>query len=158
MDDRSRIVDQMRRAAEGPAWHGPSLREVLAGIDAGRAATRAVPGAHTVWELVLHVRTWRDVVRRRLAGEWWEPTPEEDFPSPGEPSEERWEAAVAEMEAAGMELSAAVERLEPPRLQEPIRPGGDPIHVVLHGVVQHDLYHAGQIALLKRALGMGRPV
>lgn len=158
MDERARIVDLMRRAAEGDAWHGPSLREVLAGIDAGRAATRSVPGAHTVWELVQHVGVWREVVRRRLAGEWPEPTPAEDFPSAHDPSEERWAAAIAEMEAAGLELRAAVEALPPERVAEPIRPGDLPVYVVLHGVVQHDLYHAGQIALLKRALGMGAQV
>lgn len=155
MDERQRIADQMRRAEEGDAWHGPSLRELLADVDAGRAATRAVPGAHTIWELVLHVAAARRLVTRRLAGDATPMTPEEDWPPPPPPTAEGWERARESLRSAGAELRAAVEALPPGRLEEPILPGSPSVYATLHGVVQHDLYHAGQIAVLRRAAGMG---
>lgn len=153
MSEAKRIADQLRRASEGGAWHGPSLREVLREVDAGRAATRAIPGAHTIWELVLHVAVWRETVRRRLAGEWGDPTGEDDWPPPTEPGEAAWRAALSRLETAGRELREAVEALPDERLDQPIREGKGTVYHHLHGVVQHDLYHAGQIALLRRATG-----
>lgn len=158
MTELQRISDQLRRASEGGAWHGPSLRELLGEVDAGRAATRAIPGAHTIWELVLHITTWRSVVRKRLQGEWADPRQEEDWPAPPEPSEQAWRAAQQAMEDAGRDLRAAIEAVSEDRLHQPITAGKDTLYLHLHGVVQHDLYHAGQIAVLRHALGMGLQV
>ena len=156
MSELRRIADQLRRASEGGAWHGPSLRELLQDVEAGRAATRAVPGAHTIWELVLHVTTWRDVARRRLQGDWAEPSEEENWPVPPEPSERAWRQARDAMEEAGLALRAAIESASEERLDQPLAEGRDTGYVLLHGLVQHDLYHAGQIAVLRRALGVGQ--
>jgi len=161
MRETERIADQLRRAAEGEAWHGPSLRDLLADVDAGRAATRGILGGHTIWEIVLHVTVWRDTVRKRLEepdGEYPYPLGEEDWPIPPEPGEAAWREAIERMEASGRALRAAIEALPDSRLDQPIREGKGSVYHHLHGVVQHDLYHAGQIAVLKRALGMGLQV
>jgi hypothetical protein len=69
VDEVARIVDRMTRAAEGPAWHGPCLREILARLDARAAAARPVVGAHSAWELVLHLAGTQEPPRRRVRGD-----------------------------------------------------------------------------------------
>ena len=154
MSEVSRIVDQLHRAYAGPAWHGPSLRENLAGVTWQTAARRPIPGAHTIWELVLHIAVWMSVATRRLEGADI-PTlpPDQDWPAAPEPSESGWQAALDHLAAAQNGLEAAVRPLTDERLREKVL-GDVPysIYTLLHGVAQHNLYHAGQIALLKKAV------
>jgi len=68
MEETKRIADQLQRAFEGEAWHGPSLRELLAEVSAEKAASRPLALAHNIWEIVLHVAAWHGGVKRRLDG------------------------------------------------------------------------------------------
>lgn len=151
MNEVTRIADQLQRAFEGEAWHGPSLRELLADLPAAAAAARPLRGAHSIWEIVLHLTGWHDAVHRRLQGEPVKEPDTGDWPTPSVPSEEAWTSAVAALEHSHRELLEAVAALDESRLDEPVVPGFSSVYVTLHGVVQHDLYHAGQIALLKKA-------
>ena len=150
MTEVSRILDQLHRAYEGPA------REVLAGVTSQTAAQRPIPGAHTIWELVLHLTVWMSVPTRRIAGAEI-PTlpPDQDWPAAPEPSESGWQQALDRLAEAHCNLESEVRKLTDDRLREKVL-GEVPysIYTMLHGVVQHNLYHAGQIALLKKA---GRP-
>ena len=69
MREAERIADQLKRAYEGEAWHGPSLMEVLEGVTPESAAARPVNGAHSIWEIVSHIHAGREIVRRRLEGD-----------------------------------------------------------------------------------------
>jgi len=153
MTEVSRILDQLHRAYEGPAWHGPALREVLAGVTYQGAAQRPIPEAHTIWELVLHLTVWISVPTRRLEGAEI-PTlpPDQDWPAASEPCESGWRQALDQLAQAQRNLEAEVRKLTDERLREKVL-GDVPysIYTMLHGVVQHNLYHAGQIALLKKA-------
>ncbi len=152
MSEVERIVDQLRRAYEGEAWHGPPLKEILAGITAEQAARRVVPNAHTVWELALHIAAWESIVRRRLAGEAVEATLEQDWPPVRDTSEAAWKKALADLEHGHLQLRQSIAALNDDQLKNKA-PGKDySLYGMLHGVIQHDLYHAGQIALLKKAL------
>lgn len=152
MGEVSRIADQHARAFAGPAWHGPAVFEALAGVSARSAAARPLPKAHTIWEIVLHVATWEDVVARRLAGERVEPTDAEDWPAPGATTEEAWREALARLERDHAAAGRAIAALADDRLDQVPVPGGKAsAYVLAHGAVQHALYHAGQIALLKKA-------
>ncbi len=151
MTEIERITDQLRRAFEGDAWCGSALREVLADVTAESAARRMLANAHSVWEIVLHVAAWKDAVRRRLAGERVVTPAEGDFPSVVETDETAWRNAIEMLETRHTELREAVARLDDARLEEPIVEGMSSLYVTLHGAVQHDLYHAAQIALLKKA-------
>src|SRR5947208_4559612 len=150
MTEMERIADQMKRGFEGPAWHGPSVLEVLEGVTADQAARHPIAAAHSIWELVLHLTTWDDVVRRRALGETVKVTPEQDFPPVTESDETSWRAAVAGLRAAHQALLATLQALPERRLDEALVPGGNTGYIQLHGIVQHDLYHAGQIAVLKK--------
>lgn len=148
--DIERIAEQLEQVHEGEAWHGPSVREVLAGVDAVGAAARPLRGAHSIWEIVHHARVTGEGVRAHLTGE---PVAEEpDWPSLTDMGDSAWRAAVAKLEVAQRALREAVKRLPEARLHDTV-PGKN--HSYWHeliGLMHHDLYHAGQIALLRRGL------
>jgi hypothetical protein len=101
---------------------------------------------------------WKREVTKRVAGAPASEPEDGDWPEIGEPSEERWQSALTRLEEAHRGLITAIEALPEARLFEPTndprnRPLGAGVsyYVLLHGIVQHDVYHAGQIALLKKA-------
>jgi DinB superfamily len=146
------LDDQLRRSMEGEAWHGPSVREALDGIQAGDAARHPIPGAHSCWELVLHLCGSYRLVLRRLDGDAAPLSRDEDWPEVPAPTEENWQRDVASLYALNARLRAAVRHFPVERLFEPLVP--DPAYSAFTqfvGLTQHDLYHAGQIVLLKRA-------
>jgi uncharacterized damage-inducible protein DinB len=155
MSEAARIADQLRRAFDGDAWHGDSVFEILEGVTAEQAAARPIKHAHAIWELVLHIAAWDGVVLRRLGGVAVTLSDAENFPPVTDASETAWRETQAEMRRVHEKLVAAVAALPDSRLDE-IVPGKDGAHshytfyYMLHGVAQHELYHAGQIALLKK--------
>ena len=152
MNEVERIAEQLRKAFEGEAWHGSSVRELLSSTTRGQAAKRPIPGAHTIWEIVLHIGVWESVVRRRLLGELvTELAPQQDWPPVRDVSETAWRRTLQDLDQGHVQLQQSITQLTDERLGE-IVPGKDyTVYVMLHGVIQHNLYHAGQIALLKRA-------
>jgi uncharacterized damage-inducible protein DinB len=152
MSEIQRIVDQLRRAFERDAWHGPAVRELLAGVTADRAAAKPLAHAHSIWEIVLHISTWENIVRRRLRGEVINDLPaEEDWPAVRDASEAAWRKALQDLEQANQALREAIAPLDETRLAESVPGKSHSVYVMLHGLIQHDLYHAGQIAVLKKA-------
>ena len=154
MSEVDRLQDQLRRALEGEAWHGPSILELLAGVSAAQAASHPIAGAHSIWELVLHLRSDYDLVLRRLAGDGSKLVPAEGWPALPAPTEENWQQAVRELELRSAKLRKAVLDFPDERLDDQLVPEVPyTAYTQFSGVTQHNLYHAGQIALLKRALG-----
>ena len=151
MSERERIWDQHVRAFAGPAWSGPSVFESLEGVGTRAAAARPLPRAHTIWEIVLHIATWEDVVARRLGGEAVSPSDAQDWPPMGPPTDEAWTEARGLLECSRRAVERALETLDPARLDQPVVGQEYSAYVMVHGVCQHALYHAGQIALLKKA-------
>ena len=150
--EATRIADQLRRAFEGDAWHGDSVFQILEGVTAAQAA-RPIKSGHSIWELVLHIAAWDRAVLRRMGGVAATVSDAENFPPVRDASEAAWGKALAEMRRVHEELVAAVAAQPDSRLYEMV-PGKQGAHYtfyyMLHGVVQHELYHAGQIALLKK--------
>jgi uncharacterized damage-inducible protein DinB len=153
MSEIRRIGSQLRRTYYGKAWHGPSVREALAGVTARQAAERPVAGAHTIWEITLHIAAWERVALRRLRGEPVENIPdEENFPTPPDDSEEAWQAALRDTDDVHAGLADEVAHLGEERLDE-LAAGADYSNrFMLYGLIQHNVYHAGQIAILKKAV------
>jgi hypothetical protein len=153
MNELERLADTIRRAYEGEAWHGPSLSEVLEGIDAVAAATKR-GDAHTIWELTLHITAWLEIVRRRLEGEKLDDsnlTITDDWPTaPKQVTEAIWQETKEAVGRASDQLMTVVANFPEQKLDQ-IVPGKDYSYsVMLHGAAQHALYHAGQIAILKK--------
>ncbi len=149
-----RIADQMRRAWSGDAWLGTSLAELLADVTAAEACAKPVAGAHSIWELTNHIAVWEDAARRRVGGDPARiETEDEDWPPVRDTSEAAWTAARAHLARTQEALLRAVAGMNDARLDEIIGARHDQtLYVLLHGIVQHDTYHGGQIAILKRAL------
>jgi uncharacterized damage-inducible protein DinB len=156
MSEINRILDQMDRAYSGEAWHGPSLWSLLEGVSAEHASRHSVGGAHSIWELVNHVAAWNRIVARRLLGESPEVTAEMDWPPVWEASEVAWKRSLEHLADSRARLRQATEKLRDGQLDEKLKAKGDSYYVTLHGLIQHDLYHAGQIAILKKALGRSK--
>lgn len=153
-----RLEEQLERALEGEAWHGPSVLEVLEGVSAYQAAAHPVAGAHSIWELVLHLSTDYGLVLRRLGGDGRQLTDSEGWPEVPEPSEVNWSESVRKLKLLNAELRRAIGSFPPERLDEPLVPDVPyTAYTQFIGVTQHHLYHAGQMALLKKALGSADP-
>ena len=156
MTEIERISDQFRRAFDGNAWHGPSVMALLEGVTASQAAARPIPSAHSIWQLVSHIAAWERACLRRLNGDPAQLTDEEDWPAVSDISEVAWQKTKDELVATHQQLLDKIGGLDDARLNQPII--NDPsttyssVYVTLHGAVQHDLYHAGQIAILKKAV------
>ena len=145
------IADQLRRAFNGDAWHGPALLELLQDMDAATAAAKPLPNVHSIWELVMHIAAWDEAATRRLAGEKTQPTGVANFPIVPKPTEAAWRKAVAHLNRTHDVLVRKVAALSDSRLGERVPGKKYNFYFMLHGVVQHELYHAGQIAILKKA-------
>jgi DinB family protein len=129
-------------------WHGPNLRQSLKGVSAKQAAWRPAPGRHNIWELALHSAYWKYALRRRieggkrgsftLKGSNFFPRPEK-----GKTTEAAWRADLALLEREHLALREAIRRVLKTSRAKKLLPA-------LYGVAFHDIYHAGQIRLLRR--------
>ena len=143
-----RLVEQLRLLHQGEAWHGPSVREAVDGVTAAAALSRPIGAAHTIREIVHHIRVNDDGVRRRLNGE--SPGEDPDWPSDGKLTDAVWRKELEQLEATQAALRDAVGRLSGNRLFRTM-PGKQHSywHEVL-GIIQHAAYHAGQVSVLKK--------
>jgi uncharacterized damage-inducible protein DinB len=156
------LAEQVLLAYGGPAWHGAALAENLAGLTAAEAAAHPLAGAHSVWEIVLHLSGWTSEVQRRLEGGAPGLPEEGDWPEVSDPSARAWPLAVDRLAAAHDALAAAIRRFPDARWREwvgevPDAPLGTGVTyaAMISGLIQHDGYHGGQIGLLRRALRPG---
>lgn len=148
-----RIQDQLARAFSGEAWHGPPLLGVLAEVRAEEAAARPVAGRHAIWEIVNHIEAWLSIVRRRAGGASLRSVPREvDWPPLPDPSDAAWQAAQAQLQQSYLDLKAFVGDLCDADLDQKVDGLRRPYSVYeeLHGVIQHSLYHLGQIVILAK--------
>lgn len=178
-----RILEQMERAFDGDAWHGPSVREALRGVRAHYASERLIADAHTIWEIVLHLEGWKKEVVRRLEGHPAGIPEKGDWPEVTSTTDDAWQGARQRLAAAHAKLLEATQRFPAHRLDEMVRDDrplaerlaaphdatddSDPFaashrnpalgtglsyYTMLMGIVQHDVYHTGQIGVLKKKI------
>lgn len=145
------IADQLRRAFYGEAWHGPAVIELLEALDAKTAAARPVGDAHSIWELVLHIEAWDGAGLKRLAGKKAQLKGKQNFPVVPPATEAAWRGAVASAKRTHDTLVKTVGGLSEARLRDRVPGKRYDFYHMLHGIAQHELYHAGQIAILKKA-------
>jgi len=153
MEECQRIHQQMLQAVDGEAWHGPALREILQDVGAAEAAATPVPLAHSIWEIVLHLIATQRLLLRRLDGDATarDLPPEEDWPPVRETDEAAWQETLPELFALDERFRNRVAAFPEESLDIPLIPGGSSAYNNFHGYVQHNLYHAGQMVLLRKA-------
>jgi hypothetical protein len=150
-----RIADQLRRAFEGQAWHGPALRELLANVTAEQAAAHPLASAHSIWEITLHIHVYAQAALGAVQGASMPKIygTAQDWPSVSDKSPAAWKAATDKLFHTAEQLSRAIEGFSDERLKDMVPGRSGPhydFYYLLHGIVQHSLYHGGQIAMLKR--------
>ncbi|MBM4167311.1 MAG: hypothetical protein FJ218_10400 [Ignavibacteria bacterium] len=151
MKEQEKIIIQLRHSLDGDAWHGPSLLELLSDVNAERAYAKPISSAHSIREIVLHILTWIRVVRKRMDGIICEPTNEENWQGVVDTSEQSWKQTLLDVKTANETLCERISQLNDEALEQNIEGKNYTLYTMLHGVVQHTIYHAGQIALLKKA-------
>lgn len=152
MTEIERFVEELGEIHDGNAWHGPSLADSLTGLAADQAASRPLPDAHSIWEIVNHIAGWENIWRRRFQGDPHASEPEEgDFPEVPEITEAAWRAAVSRLNEIHVNLLRDVGALTESQLDQNL-PNRDYTHrFLIRGAVRHHVYHTGQIAILRKA-------
>ena len=151
MSDATTISAMLKSTSHGPAWHGPSALE---GVSAAQAALKPLADAHSIWEILLHMNAWQDHALNVVGGaDGAALQGDADWPPvPAEPVEDAWETAQRHFEGGGQEIRELIVHFDDARMHETV-PGREfPMKVLLHGIVHHNLYHCGQIAILKKGL------
>jgi uncharacterized damage-inducible protein DinB len=154
------LLADLRRIYEGNAWHGPAVLNAIQDVTAAQAASRPIPAAHTIYELTHHIAAWIGETASRLQGNPPGMPADGDFPPRSFTVDDAtWSDVRARLERRQAELLEAVNAFDAGRLDEPVKPGNvnvdGPVtyRALLSGIAQHSAYHAGQIVLLRKALG-----
>jgi uncharacterized damage-inducible protein DinB len=149
--ETERITDQAGKMFDGGAWHGPSVMEVLADVDANMAADHPIPGAHSIWELTLHLIATQAVLLQRIRGETAGLASEEFWPEVPQVSASAWAKTVERLKQQEAELRQRIGTFPEEQLNALLTAEGSSAYNNFHGHIQHNAYHAGQISLLKKA-------
>ena len=151
MTEITTIIDELQRIQDGDAWHGASLKDCLTGVTAEQAAAKPIAAGHSIWELVLHIAAWEGVLLNRINGQSTAEPEEGDFPAIIDTSESAWQEAQARLNDRHQQLIESLTRVTAAQLDEPAVGIDRSLRFVLHGYIRHHVYHAGQIALLRKA-------
>ena len=135
----------------GDAWHSHPVWQVLDGISAERAAMRPLANAHSIWEIVGHMAFWEEVAARRLGGLRAGLEEDRNFSAMPEATEVNWQKTLDQFRASNQAFREALQKLDPARLNELSAAGKRSFYEEAHGLIEHSVYHAGQIALLAKA-------
>jgi uncharacterized damage-inducible protein DinB len=145
MAEIKKIINTLKHTFEKDAWHGPAVMEVLTGITEKQSAVK-IGNSHSIIELVTHMTAWRNYVIEKLKGnELFELSEEQNFPN-----EKDWKKALADLEQSQHDLIVALEATPDERLQQVVPGRKFKFYTMLHGIIHHDIYHIGQIQLVKK--------
>ena len=151
--ETDRIARQLEKAFDKQPWYGSSVVAILKEVEPSTVHQR-IGQAHTICELVLHMTAWRTFVIRRIAGDaTYNVSDELNFPKPST-LPDAWPKAIKALEDNQRELLSSIKKFPPERLAELV-PGAShnyTWYTLLHGIIHHDIYHLGQIALLRKAV------
>ena len=145
--ETKRILHLLVQSFDGHAWHGPTVMEALAGMNSDTASARIGTDTHSIHELVLHIAAWRNFVEKKLTGIEFEMTEELNFPKPGS-----WDSAISSLRKSQSGLVNALVSFPESRLGDLVPGRNYDFYTLLHGIIQHDIYHAGQIMIIKKSL------
>jgi len=147
--ETQRMARQVEKAFDKQPWYGSSVMKILSGIDPA-IVTRQHGNTNSIIALVLHMASWRTFVTKRLQGDNdFEVSEENNFPKPG-----AWKDALAALAETQAALLKAIQNFPDERLDElvPSKTMKYTYYTLIHGIVQHDVYHLGQIAYISKSL------
>jgi uncharacterized damage-inducible protein DinB len=151
----NRIAYALASAINGDAWYGDSLRKILDKVTAKEAQARPIANAHSIWELIVHVEAWvkfcLDAVQGTPIPAWSTMPKEQDWPLVGNTSEQTWKQAVGSFFSTHLKLVEALKIFSDERLEATVPGRTYNFYHLFQGMIQHAVYHGGQIALLKKA-------
>lgn len=147
------LASRLRRTLTGPMWHGPTVMELLRSVGAEQALRHPVQSAHSIWELVLHMTTWARIARQRIDGSSFDyPDEQTDWPRPPRGADaDAWVEAMQRLSDAYEALAVTVRTLDADTLQKKVQNNDHTIETMISGVIEHGVYHGGQIAILLKA-------
>jgi uncharacterized damage-inducible protein DinB len=142
-----RMLLELNASFDGDPWHGSPLLRLLDGVDDAKATARPLANAKTIAELLAHIIAWTEIVQKRAAGELVDVTAEMDFPSVEG-------VAIADaakhLQRAHTRLIDTVARMQDDDFDRVVAGKPYTVDYMLHGLISHNAYHGGQIALLKK--------
>ncbi|HEY0656771.1 MAG TPA: DinB family protein [Chryseosolibacter sp.] len=150
--ETEKILSLLKRTFERGAWHGPSVKEALKDVDRELALKR-IGNTHSIIELVAHMTSWRLYVINRLQGNnSYVVSDSMNFPK-----RDDWQNVLAELDNSQQQLLALIETFPVYKLSElvPVSEQNYTYNTLLNGIIHHDVYHAGQIMLIRRAMEVG---
>ncbi|MEL6942028.1 MAG: DinB family protein [Bacteroidota bacterium] len=146
----SQLIHQLQKTYNGAAWHGPNMVETLADITTEQA-TKRVGACNNIAELVHHIYAWRIFIIKRFSGEGeFEVSDDFNFKSFGNLDAATWDALKDKLAQSQDQLIETVKKINPKKLSDQVINRNYTHLDLLHGIIHHDLYHSGQIALLKK--------
>ncbi|MES2734626.1 MAG: DinB family protein [Bacteroidota bacterium] len=152
--ETKRIVSLLQETFNGDPWPGLPIKTILLGISATEAIRHPIPAGHSIWELVSHMTVWRNFAAEKLQGNalFDIMTTQEDWPLPSITSEIAWLETLSGLDSSQHKLTGLLASYKDSQLTEIVPGRTYSFYYLLHGIIQHDFYHLGQIALLKKAV------
>jgi len=145
------LRDQIKTTYQGDSWHGPNVLKTLEGVDLEQAKARPITGRHAIWELTDHTAFWLEVSTEAAKGNYKKPDLKGNWPEMGK-TEEEWNKSLNRLEVSVNSLLDAISLLTIEDMEKMV-PGTDyNLRHMLYGALHHNLYHAGQIAILKNKI------
>lgn len=151
------LTHEIQKAFNGDAWHGNHVMQVLNNVDAKKAFSHFIPGAHSIAEIALHLTSWTEEVKARLTGKVASEPEMGDWPSPDSKTPPAWEKIIFNFKIANEELIRVCEGMHRNQWDDPTQDERNPslgtgvtYAELINGLAQHHAYHAGQISLLSK--------
>lgn len=152
MNETQRILAEYDRVMRGnAAWHGDPIWQILGTISAESAAKRPLAAAHSIWEIVMHMTFWEGVADQRLSGQRAGLVEELNFPAQPEATAENWQNTLDEFRQSNAQFREALSKMDAASLDDLSAAGKRSFYEEAHGLIEHHVYHAGQIAMLQKA-------
>lgn len=153
MLETKHIKDALRRLYEGEVWHGPSIKEILIDITPEQAVKRLTPKSKNIAEYLIHITNWRTFALEKLTGgDTFDIilNSEADWSVVNEITKDKWEEIQEAYEESQKEILEVLETYTDRKLENIVPGRKYSFYTLLYGVIHHDIYHSGQMMLLKR--------
>ncbi|SDF68585.1 Uncharacterized damage-inducible protein DinB (forms a four-helix bundle) [Mucilaginibacter pineti] len=160
MSTSEKLSTQLQKILAGDAWYGSPVYTIIEGISFEAAYEKPQNSVHNIAEIVLHMIAWTEEVMDRMNGLPSGIPTSGDWPLTGAPDEQKWQNYVEDLKLVNVNLIGIIQNFPEEQWNEPTADErnrelgtGVTFEELINGLIQHHIYHSGQIALLNRILG-----